>query len=365
MSGDAGGAGVETPVVTVLIDTYNHGSYIEEAIESVLAQDFAFERVEVLVVDDGSEDDTAERVRRFGARVQYFCKANGGQASAFHFGLAKARGEFVAFLDGDDYWLPGKLQRVMEEFAKHPNAGMVYHRLREFDTRNGEQEEGQFAAISGVVTESRRTLMSYILYPTSALAFRRSCLDALLPIPEGLRIQADAHLSGLVIFVAPIVAIDETLAMYRVHGRNLFRRGAAGPGDAAAVAEGAERRIATRGVLIEGMRRWLTDHGHDLADSKVRDYMMQWSLAQDEDAFAIREPGRVEFFRHLWRCSRCFAPRRSRRHVVVSYANALGALVVGYRHFDWLDEWRVRAFRPFRSAHTSAPSGRPLDRTVQ
>jgi glycosyltransferase involved in cell wall biosynthesis len=336
MTGDGGGASAG-PMVTVLIDTYNHAGFIEEAIESVLAQDFAAGQVEVLVVDDGSEDDTASRVKRFGARVQYFYKENGGQASAFNFGLAKARGDVVAFLDGDDYWLPGKLRRVMEEFAKHPDAGMVYHRLREFDTRSGEQMDGEFLAISGVVPASRRTLMSYILYPTSALAFRRSCLCALLPIPEGLRIQADAHLSGLVIFLAPVVAIDEALAVYRVHGRNLFRR-AAGACDAAAVVEGAERRMATRGVLIEGMRRWLAAKGHDLADPKIRGYVGQWLLAQEEDGFAMRAPGRGEFCRHLWRCASCFAPRRTWRHVVMSYANALGALALGYKHFDLLDE---------------------------
>jgi glycosyltransferase involved in cell wall biosynthesis len=352
-------AAVAEPIVTVLIDTYNHGRYIEEAIESVLGQDFAEDQVEVLVVDDGSDDDTADRVKRYGARVQYFYKVNGGQASVFNFGLAKARGEFVAFLDGDDYWLPGKLRRVAEEFKKNPEVGMVYHRAREFDMRCGQQEDGSFVAISGVVPASRKTLLSYILYPTSALAFRRSCLDALLPIPEGLTIQADAHLSALVIFLAPVVAIDEALAVYRIHGNNLFHR----PGCEGAV-EGTQRRIATRGVLIEGIKRWLEAKGHDVEDPNIQAFVMQWSLAQEEDVFTIRAPGRVEFFRHLWRSCYCFAPRRTWRHVVVSYANALGALVLGYKYFDLLDEWRMKAFRPFRM-HGSSAAGRPLDRTVQ
>jgi len=113
--------------VTVLVDTYNYGRFIEEAIDSVLAQDFPPEQMEILVVDDGSADDTADRVRKYGDRIQYFYKPNGGQASAFNFGIRRARGEIVAFLDGDDYWLPGKLQRIVAEFEKHPEAGMAYH----------------------------------------------------------------------------------------------------------------------------------------------------------------------------------------------------------------------------------------------
>jgi glycosyltransferase involved in cell wall biosynthesis len=73
------------------------------------------------------EIDTAERLRRFGDAITYLRKPNGGQASAFNFGLEKARGEFVAFLDADDYWLPGKLQRIVEAFEEHRDAGIVYH----------------------------------------------------------------------------------------------------------------------------------------------------------------------------------------------------------------------------------------------
>jgi glycosyltransferase involved in cell wall biosynthesis len=350
------------PLVSVLIDTYNYGEYVEEAIDSVLGQDFAQERMEVLVVDDGSEDDTAERVKKYGERVQYLQKANGGQASAFNLGLARSRGEIVAFLDGDDYWLPGKLRRVMEEFEKHPEAGMVYHRLRECDERGGEEKDGHFAAISGSVTASRKALLSYILYPTSALAFRRRCLDALLPIPEGLRIQADAHLSGLVIFLAPVVAIDESLAAYRIHGRNLFH--AKGCETAT---EGAKRRIETRGELIQGMKSWLRARGYETETRDLRDYLAQWSLAQEADGFTIEAPGRLRFFGHLWRSASCLAPRLTWRHRMVSYANAFGSLVVGYKQFYLLDEWRVKATRPMQGmpgASAAAP-GRPLDRTVQ
>src|SRR5215469_9815325 len=125
------------PFVTVLIDTYNYGRFVTEAIESVLAQDYPPEKIEILVVDDGSTDDTKERIAKYGQRLQYLFKPNGGQASAFNFGIPRAGGEIVALLDADDYWFPSKIQRVVEEFGRHPDAGLVYHSFREFRTETG------------------------------------------------------------------------------------------------------------------------------------------------------------------------------------------------------------------------------------
>src|ERR1700724_870289 len=114
---------------------YNYGRFIEKAIDSVLAQDFPLDQVEIIVVDDGSTDDTAERVKKYGSKIQYHRKENGGQASALNFGIGKASGEFVTFLDADDFFLPGKLARVVEAFQKNPSIGMVYHKLEVWTQR--------------------------------------------------------------------------------------------------------------------------------------------------------------------------------------------------------------------------------------
>jgi glycosyltransferase involved in cell wall biosynthesis len=322
------------PLVSVLIDSYNYGHFIEEAIESVLAQVFPREQMEVLVVDDGSTDDTAARVKKYGDRVQYFYKPNGGQASAFNFGFAKARGEIIALLDADDYWLPGKLGRIVEEFEKHPEAGMVYHRLQELDVQSGQRREGSFTAISGFVARNRKDLLRYILYPTSSLAFRRRSIEALLPIPEGLTIQADSHLSGLIIFVAPVVAIEEALAVYRVHGGNLFHS----PG-AQFSADRTRRRVETFQTLAEGMKEWLASNRRDVSQRDVRAFLAQWQLTWEADEFTISTPGRLRIFWHLWRYNYYFAPRLSWRHLLVNYINAFGSLMLGYRHLHLIDEW--------------------------
>jgi glycosyltransferase involved in cell wall biosynthesis len=322
------------PRVTVLIDSYNYGHFIEEAIESVAAQDYPADQFEIVVVDDGSTDDTGERVKKFGSRVRYLYKANGGQASAFNLGFAEARGEILALLDADDYWLPGKLRRVVEEFEKHPEAGMVYHRLQELDMQSGQRREGSFTGISGFVARNRKDLLRYILYPTSALAFRRRCIEPLLPIPEELTIQADSHLSGLVIFVAPVVAIDEALAVYRVHGANLFHS----PG-AQFNADRTRRRVETFKTLAEGMKEWLAANGRDVSQRDVRAFLAQWQLTWEADEFTIATPGRLRIFWHLWRYNYYFAPRLSWRHMLVNYINAFGSLILGYRHLHFIDEW--------------------------
>src|SRR3974390_557287 len=112
------------PFITVVITSYNYGRFIGESIESVLSQDYPAERREIVVVDDGSTDDTADRVRQYGSKVRYFQKPNGGQASALNLGFAEARGEIISLLDADDLFLPGKLTRVAGAFQKNPALGM-------------------------------------------------------------------------------------------------------------------------------------------------------------------------------------------------------------------------------------------------
>ena len=88
------------PLVTAIVDTFNHEHFIEQALNSVLDQGFSASDLEVLVVDDGSTDRTSVIVEKFAGRVQIVRKENGGQASAFNAAIPLARGEIVAFLDG-------------------------------------------------------------------------------------------------------------------------------------------------------------------------------------------------------------------------------------------------------------------------
>jgi len=110
-----------SPVVSVIIPTYNRAQFISEAVESALADRDAVD-LEVIVVDDGSTDETSEVVSAFGDAVRYLHQANAGASSARNAGIRAARGKWVALLDSDDVWMPGKLTHQLAELRAHPEA---------------------------------------------------------------------------------------------------------------------------------------------------------------------------------------------------------------------------------------------------
>jgi glycosyltransferase involved in cell wall biosynthesis len=117
--------------VSVIIPTYNRGGLLPRAIDSVLRQSAAG-LCDIVVVDDGSTDDTAAVVARYGARVQYLRQANAGGAAARNTGICASDGEFVAFLDSDDYWLPEKTARQLAAFDAWPSVALVAGRATGF-----------------------------------------------------------------------------------------------------------------------------------------------------------------------------------------------------------------------------------------
>ena len=331
---------MKAPFFTVLIDTYNYGQYIEEAIGSVLAQDFPAEEREVLIVDDGSTDDTQERVKKFGDAIRYFRKPNGGQASAFNFGFERASGEVIALLDADDLWLPEKLGRVYEAFERHPAAGMVYHRTYLWKSTGETSEDTYFIPISGNIPERQRALLQYPMVGTSCLAFRRNTLKDLLPVPEALRSQADAYLTALIIFVAPVAAVPEFLSKYRLHGANLFQMD-----DAHVSRSQVEHRMAMREALLSHIQEWLAKHGPGTSSSEIRAYLKQWIKAQERDGFALNAPSRWKYFRHLAEFPRIYGEIMTARHRINSYLRAFAALFLGYHHLHLMDDIRMRGKR--------------------
>ena len=111
-------------LVSVIVPTYNRAQLCKEAVESALSQ--TYRDIEVIVVDDGSTDDTKEVVSSLDTRVRYLFQANAGVSAARNLGLQSARGEFIAFLDSDDSWLPWKLQLQLKVLRELPGAGMVW-----------------------------------------------------------------------------------------------------------------------------------------------------------------------------------------------------------------------------------------------
>jgi glycosyltransferase involved in cell wall biosynthesis len=110
--------------VSVIIPTYNAAQFVTAAIDSVLAQ--TFQDVEILVVDDGSTDDTKNTLAKYGDRIEYLYKQNGGVAKARNYAIERAQGEYVAFLDADDLWLPEKLAKQIALFESRRKIGLCY-----------------------------------------------------------------------------------------------------------------------------------------------------------------------------------------------------------------------------------------------
>jgi hypothetical protein len=211
--------------VSVLIDTYNHERFIEQAIVSVLEQDFPGSEREIIVVDDGSTDRTPEIVKKFEPHVRLLRKENGGQASAFNAGIPECKGEIVAFLDGDDWWVHRKLRRIADVFAKQREAGLVGHGIIETFADGTErtfapEKDERLRLDSLSAARVFRLRKSYL--GTSRMALRTHLARTILPVPETLVIEADEYLFTLATAMSEIIILREALTHYHIHGGNLY-----------------------------------------------------------------------------------------------------------------------------------------------
>jgi len=214
------------PLVSVLINTYNHERFIEQAISSVLEQDLPAAEMEVVVVDDGSTDRTPEIVRKFRPRVRLVQKANGGQASAFNAAIPETNAPIVAFLDGDDWWVRDKLQAVLKVFSENPDIPAVGHAF--YDTL----EDGTPAELVipenvpriGLKSpeEARIAMVAKCCLATSKLTVRRWVLERMGPIPEELVSCADEPIMDSALALGGAILLDRPLCFYRYHSNNFF-----------------------------------------------------------------------------------------------------------------------------------------------
>jgi glycosyltransferase involved in cell wall biosynthesis len=213
------------PIVSVLVDTYNHERYIEQAIVSVLEQDFPPAETEILVVDDGSCDRTPEIVRKFEPRVRLLRKANGGQASAFNAAIPETTAPLVAFLDGDDWWAKEKLTAVAQAFDANPDISAVGHGF--YEVVDGEPRilmvPKQTCRISlDNLEETRISTVAKSFIATSKLTVRRSVLERVGKIPEELMFCADEPILNAALALGGALLLDRPLCYYRYHSNNQF-----------------------------------------------------------------------------------------------------------------------------------------------
>ena len=169
--------------ISVAIAAYNAADYLREAIQSVLAQ--TLPPYEIVVVDDGSTDDTAQVCRSFGERVRYFYRENDGTAGigARWQSINEAKGDWIAVLDHDDRWLPRKLERQCEAVKTFPETGVVFTKYRNIDDHGNPLDPTSAPAATGQMRQYNshdalhHLLRSNPYCPSSALILRRALID--------------------------------------------------------------------------------------------------------------------------------------------------------------------------------------------
>jgi glycosyltransferase involved in cell wall biosynthesis len=204
------------PLVTILINNYNYGRFLADAIDSALNQ--TYRNLEVIVVDDGSTDESHEVIASYGNRIISVLKENGGQASAFNAGFAASRGEIICLLDSDDSFDRCKVERVV---AHCRPGSMLYHTLRlkpgtdVFPPKAGPADCYHYA--------QQYRFVPYVGSPTSGLVIRRDLALRLMPLPtQYVRSCADDFVVRGAALIGEIVGIPDVLGNYRVHGENAW-----------------------------------------------------------------------------------------------------------------------------------------------
>lgn len=207
--------------ISVIVNNYNYASYVGRAIESACEQ--TYPHTEVIVVDDGSTDNSREVISAFGDRITPIFQANGGQAAAFNAGLEASHGEIIIFLDADDYLFPNAAERVVQ--AWKPGISKIHYLLKGIDGA-GEPlgytypSRGEYLG-RGDIVETMLEEGGYGVAPTSGNALSREVLTSIFPIPaQEYKISADGYLAVATPFYGEILAIEEPLGAYRVHGNN-------------------------------------------------------------------------------------------------------------------------------------------------
>ncbi|UFS69113.1 glycosyltransferase [Geomonas sp. RF6] len=205
------------PVVSVVIPTYNSASTLRDCVTSVLAQ--THKSLEVIIVDDGSSDDTVTIARSFGGPVVVLTKENGGPASARNLGIRKCSGEFIAFMDSDDLWLPTKVERQVAVARSAKKPALVFTGVQRTLGPGMIPPSPQYKLYSGENPLTYATLWAKNWITTSSVLAHRLVFEDLLfdedPLIEGAE---DFDLWLRIANRHPIWYLDEVLTIYLVSG---------------------------------------------------------------------------------------------------------------------------------------------------
>lgn len=210
---------VRRPSVSVVIPAYNCARWLGSAVRSVLSQTVAPQ--EIIVVDDGSTDDTPSIVRALGPRVRYYPQRNSGVSVARNEGARVARGEFIAYLDADDEWFPSKLEVQLERLASKPEAIASFMSVIRVDETSGQEVTLKYRFSDDLV--ERLLLESCIVGHSSSVLIRRTALQDLGGFSKEFSQCADWDMWLRLADSGPVDVVEEALVLYRWHESNMSR----------------------------------------------------------------------------------------------------------------------------------------------
>ena len=221
------------PLVSILINNYNYGTFLPKAIDSALNQTYL--NCEVIVVDDGSADNSRNIIANYGNKITAIFQKNQGQGSAFNTGFRASKGEIIFFLDADDLFVPTKVAEVVTIFEQNHEIGWCFHRQKLVKNENQELlvaknseklDLERIYDLTQIIPRGRNYnshLPNYGLPATSALCFRKTLLTKILPMPE-TKILSDNYIKELALALTPGYMTPQQLSIQTIHGKNAYTK---------------------------------------------------------------------------------------------------------------------------------------------
>jgi len=208
---------IESSKVSVIMPTFNRSYVLRDAIDSALAQTDC--NLEIIVVDDGSTDHTSEIVANYATtrKVHYSYQQNRGVSAARNCGIRIASGEFIAFLDSDDIWLPNKLSLQLNEFRKNAKLGILYGYAEFKNIKTGKS----LIKPDSISLNFQEFINKHTVLPTSTVIVRKSYLDDVGYFDENLGIFEDLELWIRLARISKVGFIDKILAICRINDDNI------------------------------------------------------------------------------------------------------------------------------------------------
>ncbi|WP_414544542.1 glycosyltransferase family 2 protein [Nostoc sp. CCY0012] len=213
----------DTPLVSIIIGNYNYEKFVGQAINSALNQ--TYPNIEVIVVDDGSQDKSREVINQYGNQVIPIFKENGGQPSNYNIGFAKSKGEIICFLDSDDIFLSDKVEKVVKAFQSSLEIGWCFHSIQLIDENNNPLPVTTTPNYVTRECDFRQMVNSgklpYHLPPCSGLCFKRELLEKILPMPCPKKVtNNDYYVKYMSVALSKGFILNDDLTLQKIHNNN-------------------------------------------------------------------------------------------------------------------------------------------------